>query len=197
MNTISKIFCLVIMLSSFLFIYLTGKSNVNNFRMVQRSIDTIYKDRLIVKSLIFELSTILYQSQILSIDEKNVYSNQIKTRKTRSFDTIIKEFKNTVLTPLEERTLKDFERKSKKLKTSLSTSELAVTIQSMHMDLITLSKIQIEEGKRKLETGDFAVEKMQKYASYETYAMVILAILMLLVLFAPVNFRKSTKENGT
>lgn len=58
-------------------------------------------------------------------------------------------------------------------------------IKSLQLNLKTLSGIQIQEGKRKLDISSKAVKSMYQYDSFENYAMIILAILMVIVLFIP------------
>ena len=77
MRATNKIIWTLILVCILLLILVTGQSNVRNFEKVQSSIETIYKDRLVVKGLIFELSSLLHQKEIAIIS-----GNQILYKKT-------------------------------------------------------------------------------------------------------------------
>ena len=199
MSISNKITSFFVLLASFLLILATGRTNVRNFKNIQNSIQEIYKDRLVVKGVIFELSTLLHKKELANISNSvgfyTTYNNSVNEKIKKS----IAEFKATELTPDEERTLREFSNDIDTLidieknfnfsggqKINLSDLEKHTSIiKSLQLNLKTLSGIQIQEGKRKLDISSKAVKSMYQYDSFENYAMIILAILMVIVLFIP------------
>lgn len=76
MNITSKIICTMVILCSCVLIFLTGRTNVRNFEKVHTSIEEIYKDRLVVKGLIFDLSSLLHRKELAIVSgDQTFYVN--------------------------------------------------------------------------------------------------------------------------
>ncbi len=197
MNATSKAIWILGILSTFLVILITGQTNIRNFEKVQSSIEEIYKDRLVVKGIIFDLSSALHRKEVafLSNDTNFFLSTN------ESINTQIKEdiraFRATRLTRDEKGTLDRFEKEiaalqasEKKMglsdRTSLKKEEiknLTDQLVGLNEDLKTLAKIQLIEGKVKLSASERAVDSMHVFESAEKYILIIFGVLMFAIIF--------------
>ncbi len=185
------------LISVVLFVVLTGRSNVENFEQVQEAVEEIYEDRLVVKGLIFELSTLLHGKEIATISRDAAFYADRNARVNQEIDDRLREFRATKLTPKEAEALARFESNVEILQatelelrlteaTDLSLAErqrLAGEMANLQEDLRALSKIQLAEGKRQMSLGDKAVEEMHWIARVENYMLIALTVMLLALIF--------------
>lgn len=197
MSVTQKIIWTLGLISVFLLILITGRSNIRNFEQIQASIEEIYKDRLVVKGLIFDLSSLVHRKEIANLtDDKNFYDLENETVNTE-IENHVAAFRDTKLTPYEELTLNHFSKiigklkeNEKKFAPSSQNKLLKAQIKTLKEDLITLANIQLLEGKKKLHSSDGAVESMNTFAIFENYILVIFGILMLVIIFVVPNEKR-------
>ena len=213
MRATNKIIWTLILVCILLLILVTGQSNVRNFEKVQSSIETIYKDRLVVKGLIFELSSLLHQKEIAIIS-----GNQILYKKTNGSINAeiakhLEAFRATQLTIYEEKTLDRFSKALQTLQarekalglangfdiTEVNNEMLLAQFSGLQKDLKTLSDIQLSEGRRRLGISDKAVDSMNVFARFENYILIIFGVLILILIFivpgASAKDSEKLKEN--
>ena len=109
MSVINKIMWTAGMLFAIALILMTGQINKRNFQKIQNSIEGIYKDRLVVKGLIFDLSTSLYQKEMALVKKDNEFFAKENNEINEAVMQHIADFKATKLTPNEDATLRKFE----------------------------------------------------------------------------------------
>lgn len=199
MTLTNKIICISVLIGSFLLILATGRVNIRNFEKVQHSIEEIYQDRLVVKGLIFKLSSLLHQKEIAIVTNDKNFFGPTNESINQKISKHLKDFRATKLTTEEELTLNEFSRgietleaseKEIDLKNEANLSEnksnrLTEQIAALQMNLKTLSNIQLSEGERKLSNSEKAVESMYRFESIENYAMLFLGLLVLVFIFVP------------
>ena len=193
MNWAAKFTCIAVFLTSMLLIFAMGRTNVRHFKNVNRSIEEIYKDRLVVNGMIFELGGLLHKKELALATNDSLFFDRDNKSINLLINDIIKNFKETYLTDREAQTLKNFEVDTNKLQkleqnlnvTSDKTKILSI-IESLKLDLKTLSEIQLSEGRRKLASSDKAVDALETNQSIEQYSMMIIGFLIVLVLLLPV-----------
>jgi hypothetical protein len=204
MSTINKTVWALGLLCVFLFVLLTGRTNLRNFEKVRDSIEEIYEDRLVVKGLIFELSSLLHRKEIANISRDQAFYRHLNESVNTQIAKHLEEFRATKLTLLEEKTLDHLAASIDELKvlenelglaedfdlSSVEERQLADRIASLNEDLRTLSKIQLAEGRRRVGISDKAVESMNTFARIENYMMLLCAVVMLALVFAVPNARK-------
>lgn len=185
------------LISVVLFVVLTGRSNVENFERVQAAVEEIYEDRLVVKGLIFELSTLLHRKEIATISSDAEFYADRNARVNEEIGDRLREFRATKLTPKEAEALERFESNVEVLQatevelrlaetTELSLAErqrLAGEMANLQEDLRALSRIQLAEGKRQMSVGDKAVDEMNWIAQVENYMLIALAVMLLALIF--------------
>lgn len=197
MSATNKIIWTLGLLVAFLLILITGQTNLRNFENVQTSIEEIYKDRLVVKGLIFDLSTLLHRKEVATLTGDQAFYAVTNESVNAQIDERIRAFRATKLTPYEATTLDRFEKEVKYLKetefkigmakgfklTQSQSKDIADHMSVLKEDLKTLSSIQLREGKRKKNISDKAVSSMMTFARAENYILIIFAVLMLMIIF--------------
>ncbi len=208
MSTTSKILWILGLMCVFLFVLATGSSNVRNFEKVQKSIEEIYEDRLVVKGFIFDLATLLHRKEIANTAKDSSFYTRTNDSINAQLDEIIREFRATKLTSYEEEMLDRFSLGVQELKAvekeyklangfnlkKMEEKRLSDRIQSLHEDLKTLSGIQLSEGRRKLKSSGKAVSSMYTFAKVENYMMIIFGALILLIIFVIPGPTTAAKE---
>ncbi len=197
MSIASKITWTLGLMCVFLLILLTGRTNIKNFETVQTSIEEIYKDRLVVKGIIFDLSSLLHRKEVATIKGDKSFFTGTNDSINKEIAEKIQLFRATRLTDDEAFTLGHFEKGISDLQKaekktgiaqggSLSDTQskwLAELTLVLKNDLKTLSGIQLSEGKRKLSQSDRAVASMNTFAEAEKYILIVFAALMLALIF--------------
>lgn len=197
MSKTNKVIWVLGLMCAFLLILVTGQTNIRNFQKIQASIEEIYKDRLVVKGLVFNLLTSLHQKEIALISsDKSFFKGKNSSINSRIREDI-RLFRETKLTRYENSTLDRFsqgvedliEREEKLLLSEkdnffrIGSEPLREQVAELKENLKTLSEIQLSEGKKKLVTSTAAVESMNTFAIAENYILITFAILMLAVIF--------------
>lgn len=197
MSASNKVIWILGLMCAFLLILLTGRTNIRNFEKVQSSIEEIYEDRLVVKGLIFDLSSLLHRKEVAGISQDQAFyvrTNEVVN--TQIFEKL-SAFRATRLTRDEEATLNRFQKGVERLVQTekdigliqgrnLEQDEIrdfSMLIRRLKEDLDVLSHIQLSEGKRKLLASDEAVESMYTFAQAENYILIVFGILMLVLIF--------------
>ena len=115
MNWAAKFTCIAVFLTSMLLIFAMGRTNVRHFKNVNRSIEEIYKDRLVVNGMIFELGGLLHKKELALVTNDSLFFDRDNKSINLLINDIIKNFKETYLTEREAQTLKNFEVDTNKL----------------------------------------------------------------------------------
>ena len=198
-NWTSRAICVAVFLASLLLIFAMGRTNVRHFVNVKSSIEDIYKDRLVVNGMVFDLASLIHKKEAALLTSDRDFFGRTNSSINLQGEEIITEFKETYLTQIEEKTLLRFEQgvlelvelekdadfiKSIDGDSALRRKSLDI-VQSLKIDLKTLSGIQLSEGKRKLQLSDKAVKTMEFNQSIENYSMLVIGILILIVLLVP------------
>ena len=164
MTLTSKFVFVFGLLCAFLLILFSGQANVRHFEKIQSSIEEIYEDRLVVKGIIFELSSLLHQKEIANISgDKSFYTGTNASVNAQIADHL-RDFRATKLTPDEEKTLNRFSADFKELYaseeafdlsdgdelTQTEANTLSNQLKSLHEDLKILADIQLSQGRLKM-----------------------------------------------
>ena len=189
MTLTSKFVFVFGLLCAFLLILFSGQANVRHFEKIQSSIEEIYEDRLVVKGIIFELSSLLHQKEIANISgDKSFYTGTNASVNAQIADHL-RDFRATKLTPDEEKTLNRFSADFKELYASEEAfdlsdgDELTNQLKSLHEDLKILADIQLSQGRLKMIVSTKTSDKMNTFARVENYMLVIILVLLLVIVF--------------
>lgn len=197
MTLTTKVALVLGILCSFLFILLTGRANIRNIEKIQTSVQEIYEDRLVVKGLIFKLSSLLHRKQIANLTGDETFYPHTNEAINAQIDEHLRAFRATQLTPDEAETLQIFSKRIQELQARekqfglskapsfapSSVKALSNQLQGLHENLKTLSDIQLSEGKRKLLISDKASGSIKTFARIENYMLITFAVLALIIIF--------------
>jgi hypothetical protein len=183
----------------FLLILGTNLVDRKNFRQVRDSIVTIYEDRLVAKDIIFELFARMEAKNVALVSGDAVQYGQQNRTSDGSISELIESFRQTKLTRKEARVFSTLEEHLAELQVlekhfaeaEADTREaLKEKLQSqltlVKDDLRSLSKIQIEEGRRQMFIGKQAVEAVELLTTMEIIMLVFIALIVqIAVLYTP------------
>jgi len=172
----------------------------HNFKKVQDSINSIYKDRLVVNDIIFEINLLLQEKELAILEQDEAFYGRRNKEINTEINQLLEDFKATKLVPVEATTLNDLEQNLDQLyrlenklgQAPQSYKELQIKINTLETNLHSLSKIQLEEGRRQLFIGKKAIASVDLYTKMEVYILIFLALLLLVTLFYRPKKTKTT-----
>ncbi|SHE83550.1 Four helix bundle sensory module for signal transduction [Psychroflexus salarius] len=172
----------------------------HNFEKVQDSINSIYKDRLVVNDIIFEINLLLQEKELAILEQDEAFYGRRNKEINTEINQLLEDFKATKLVPVEATTLNDLEQNLDqlyRLENKLGQApqpykELQIKINTLETNLHSLAKIQLEEGRRQLFIGKKAIASVDLYTKMEVYILIFLALLLLVTLFYRPKKTKTT-----
>lgn len=179
----------------FAIIVTTNLIDRNSFLRVNDSVVGIYEDRLVAYDLIFEMSKALQEKQLAVATSNEDFFLNRNSQIDREIQELISSFKKTKLTKEEDKLLIKFTTNLTALKSdevaliqSKYTEKNSVNNQivKLQQNLTDLSKVQLQEGQRKMEISKSAIDVMELFTHLEIYILIILAILIqIIVIYKP------------
>lgn len=179
----------------FLLIITTNLIDRNNFLRVKDSVIAIYEDRLVVKGLIFEISSRIHQKELAIVEADSSFYKQSNPIVNKAIEEYINEYEQTQLTIDERNIFNDFKADFQLLKSLESvyvnsdwnnSAALLEQISAIKENLHKLSKIQLVEGRRQLNISQRAIDTVELFTQIEIYVLIFLAILIqIIVIYNP------------
>ncbi len=203
-NTVKKIMWITGILFIFLLVLATNLIDRDHIKGIRGSVSTMYKDRLIVKNLIYNISNLTQEKRIaFLLSDSNFYSTK-NAAINDSIYTLIDKFSKTQLTSNEthylERLYNNFkdveilENQSLNNKDILQDKEWRNTMETkllrLRNNLNYLSDIQINEGKRELARVNRAFNTIDLFTNIEIAFLVLIGIITLLIVLYPTKQEK-------
>jgi hypothetical protein len=189
---------------SLLLSLLYGKNLIErgSFRSISGTFTEVYDDRLLVESYIFQISEKLFRIQKLidHCDINHDYSKVVEeiSVEEKAILTLVAAFEATRLTEPEAVLLSDFKRIVEK-DLSIKASQLLYSeasginkeqvkiydqkIARAQQDLVNLSKIQLEEGKKLVTKAKTLINRSQIWAQFELALLISLVLVIYIFLF--------------
>lgn len=175
-------------------VLMTNQVDKKNFEKIKGSMENLYQDRLLVKGYIFQLSTLLGEKT------KALYTNDtaffVTTNRSvnDSITIYLDRFFQTELVDHENRTLKAFDQKFDQLRKleegyvagNQEKQTLLNQVSALEKDLKSLSKIQLEEGKRQLFIAKKSVDLIDLFTRIEIMILIFIAVVVqVIILYSP------------
>lgn len=180
----------------FFVILATNLIDKRNFEELQRSVVSIYEDRLIAKGYLFEISTLTQEKDIANALSDAAFYNQRNTKVNDRITSLIESFEMTELTRNETYILNDLKTSFEDIKalegellitsfdSNNSIMELALTELKLHLK--DLSKVQLEEGRREMIRSKQTIETVELFTNMEIYFLIFMAVLIqIIILYSP------------
>lgn len=195
MKIYDKIKWILAILMVFVLILATNLIDKNNFVRLRDSVVTIYEDRLVAKSLLFNMSKSIQEKEIAILKKDTTFFNSFNKNVNADLDRLISEFKTTKLTPEEAKLFNTLEENLSKLKKAETTykdsnykkkENLLNQITLYKSNLDDLSDIQMKEGSRQLSISKEALKTVELFTQVEIYFLIGLALaVQIIILYNP------------
>lgn len=204
MKIFDKVKWILAILMVFVLILATNLIDKNNFVRVRDSVVTLYEDRLVAKSLIFDMSKAIQRKEVAVLKNDTTFFNDFNKNVNADLDRLISSFKTTKLTNEESKLFKRLEENFSDLKSAENTyknsnfqdkTALQNQIIQFQSNLDDLSDIQLKEGSRQLSLSKEALKTVELYTQIEIYFLVGLAIaVQIIILYNPRKKSEAEKE---
>ena len=185
----------------FVLIIGTNLLDRRHFQKMADTVESIYEDRLVAKELIFKMDRVMHEKTLALIQSHN--NTLLWNRIERGNDSLLtwwESFEKTQLTKEEERIFRSMTKKMQDLPKRESaflthpTDTLKVELEQQYLniqqDLQQLSRIQIQEGKRKLSDARRTMKSIEFFTNVEIISLVIIGLLLQFLLLYPVKWNK-------
>ncbi|MCB0841082.1 MAG: MCP four helix bundle domain-containing protein, partial [Bacteroidetes bacterium] len=195
MKNYDKIKWVVTIFMVFALVLTTNLIDKKNFQSISDSIVTIYEDRLVVKNIIFELSSIIHKKEVAFLKKDAVFFNTQNSKLNKDIEEAIQRFRKTKLTDHEKTTL---EKLKKNMSSLTNTEETLVkggfstdknyesALAVIHDNLKVLASIQLEEGRKHFILSQKTIGVIELFTQIEIYFLIFLAVLVhIVILYKP------------
>jgi hypothetical protein len=179
----------------FMLIVSTNLIDRNSFLQVRNSVETIYEDRLIAKDIIVSILQLIQEKELAVAVQDSTFFVKRNTAVNQQLETLLTQFAATELTKQERQILANFNESLSKLETMetefvqnsyFPATALEQQLAAVRGKLATLSKIQLEEGRRQVAISRKALDTVDLFTRLEIYGLIILAVLVqILILYRP------------
>ena len=191
MGFYTKVKWILGILMIFILIIATNLIDRNNFVRIKDSLETIYKDRLIAKDLIFEISKAVQEKELAAAKLDSVFFLNRNKKVNIDIETAIAAFEETKLTVKEAKVFNDFKNNIAVLKKSevlkpFKDNSYNNQLLKVKKNLYDLSKIQMNEGKKQMDVSKRAIDSIELFTQLEIYALIFLGIIVqVIVIYNP------------
>lgn len=178
-----------------LLVFATNRIDKRHFETIQNTIATLHTDRVVAQDFIYKMNTIIYQKQLLKVDESDKNKNLNK-----DFYALLDNFSQTKLTIKEaeifEKLKTDFAQlilKEKKVaEGSMLKDTLINRLNSIKSNLVHLSEIQISESKHLTGLAQKSLDTNNLMSNLEIGFIVLIGLLLQYTIFYRVKKSKNT-----
>lgn len=190
MSLYSKLKWVFSILLVFAIVLTTNLIDKGNFDKLKYSIETIYKDRLVAKGLIFELSYLIQEKQIALLKSDSLFYQQQRSGVNGEIQEIIAEFEQTELTidefemfeSFKENVQEELELESAFISSGFENREqLLDKIYLLHDNLHELSQIQLSEGRRQMSMSQKTMDTIELFTQMEIIFLVVIAVIVQII----------------
>ncbi len=198
-NIINKIKWTCGLLFVFFLILATNLLDRRQVEGVRNSVTTIYEDRLLVKNLIYNISTLTEEKRIAFLLSDTDFYTKKSTIINDSIYTLLNNFSNTNLTYNEKKYLERLNKNFKDIeiieKQTLNDSSIIknndwrnnmtnqLSYLRKHLDLLAI--IQVEEGKRELTRINRAFSTVDLFTNIEVIFLIAIGVIIQIIILYP------------
>lgn len=186
----------LILAIAFLLVLGSNRLDKRHFDTIQKTVNSVYKDRVVVQNLIYQASNIFHEKELRYIlDKDNIEAHAAENE---NIEQLLKAFRETELTSKEYnllvqltgefQDLKTLERNvSKSLVTEQEKTEVITAIKTIERRWNGLAKIQLEESEQLTQLSNKSLGMNTLLSKMELGFMIIIGIAMLALIFYPVK----------
>ena len=194
----------LILAIAFLLVLGSNRLDKKHFSTVHNTVNSVYKDRVVVQDLIYQLNNIFYEKE-LSFALESDFS--VTTSENKKVEQLLLNFGSTKLTKNENHRLNELNtqfEKIRKLENQVLQSAdnskvgLAVvairTLDEMERNLDVLAEIQLEESNQLTELSNKSLDMNILLSNLEVAFLVIIGIFIIVLIFYPIGKGKSIQN---
>ena len=192
----------------FFLVLATNLIDRNNFNTVQESLEIIYDTQLLNKNILLDLSTLVHEKAMANALHDTTFYQNRNREVNEQIDKLFHEFEETELVYKERLTLDLAKEKIDQInvieeglfsgdiaEVGPKQEEIARELEKVSGDLVRLSLIQLEEGRRQMKRGENALSSIDMFTKLEVFFLIFIAVLVqILILFNPKT--KEEKEQS-
>jgi cell division protein FtsX len=200
-NAVNKIKWAVGLLFVFFLILATNLLDRRHIEGVRNSVSTMYEDRLVVKNLIYNVSTLTEEKRIAFLLSDADFYIKKSTVINDSIYTLLDKFSNTSLTYNEKKYLERLRNDFKNIeiieKQPLNDSSIVknpewrnkmeTQLSYLRKNLDRLAIIQVEEGKRELVRVNRAFSTIDLFTNIEIMFLIVIGLIVQIIILYPVK----------
>lgn len=179
----------------FVLIITTNLIDRSNFVRMKDSVVSIYEDRLVAKSLIYDMSKAVQEKELAFVTADADFYTSENTKVNKEIEVLLGRFGETELTKTERKVFEDLISNFEKLKVSeiaCVESDFTVIEETRELlsivvvDLDDLSQIQMREGRMQMAISQRAIDVVELFTQIEIYLLIFLAIaIQLVIIYQP------------
>lgn len=192
---LNKIKWFLAVLLIFLLILATNLIDKNNFKVMQKTVDKIYKERLLAKEVLLDISIMFHKKELAYSLNDSTYLRTQNDAVNAEISKLLKMFDRIESTDEEDFIISSLNQNHSKLinlesnlspKGTLYTSECAEIFDAINKNIVELASEQIKEGKAQNLIARRAVNQVELFARMETYFLIFLGlVLQFIILYNP------------
>lgn len=192
----------LVLAMAFLLVLGSNRLDQRHFSTVQTTVNSVYKDRVVVQDYIYQLNSIFYNKELELIENKLPSTSQ-----NVKVDQLLVDFENTELTYDERNHLKTLNGQFEKLQdlenriinpSTNIDADLGIlarkTLDEMQLSLDALAKIQLSESEHLTQLSNKSLGMNILLSKLEVAFLIIIGIAMLALIFYPIKTMQRVSE---
>lgn len=196
MRLLNKIKWILGILMIFTLIVSTNLIDRNNFIKLKDSTSDIYENRLVAKSILYDISLLIHEKEIQITSNNFGYFQKTNLDANTEIERLVSNYKKTKLTYQETKKINELDENLISLKKNESINsleelsnnkeKLLSQIQKIKSNLYSLSQIQMSEGKKQVLISQETIDTIELFTNIEIYVLISLAIaIQIVVMYKP------------
>lgn len=191
MTLFSKIKWIASVLLVFIIVLTTNLIDQDNFNRLRYSVTTIYENRVVASDLIFEITILIQEKEIALATADSVFfsarngqvNKDIQGLITRYGETSLTSQENEIYTSLQEELARLSDLEQEYLTSGADNyTNLFKSIDNVVHNLYRLSKVQLEEGKKKMLMSNKTMETIDLFTQVEIIFLIFMAVLVQVII---------------
>jgi hypothetical protein len=187
---------------AFLLVFASNRLDQRHFSTIQTTVNSVYKDRVVVQNIIYRLNNIVHQKELRYIRNDEVLGWESENLKV---EQLLTDFEATELTIKESRLLNNFKDNFSALKAlearkdesslggiSYKDGPAISKFREINKTLNGLTKIQLEQSDQLTQLSNKSLGMNILLSKLEIAFMIIIGITLMALVFYPTNFVKMT-----
>lgn len=185
----------LILIMMLLLILGSNRLDKKNYAEINKTVNSVYKDRVVVQGLIYELNNIFHQKEIRLLQGDAPATNAAENEKVHQ---LLADFAATELTVKESKLLVELTGQFDELKKleqnraqatddnrKAATMAAVTMLNSIEENLDGLTEVQLDQGSRLTIFSQKSMDMISLLSNLEVAFMILIGVLILITIFYP------------